>query len=157
METLSALLALCVGNLPVTDGFMNPLIKRQYVLFVVSLNKLLNQQLSCWWFEWRWHSCDIIVMIWSWKYSVSIMIIWRFFFLQNKHNGLPMACQWWGDTGPRFTDGSFLAIQIRWKFRFILTSALIQWWLQNFVHGTTAVLSWHVQKFVAIWWPVAEL
>ena len=22
---------------------------------------------------------------------------------------------------------------------------------------TTAVLSWHVQKFVAIWWPVIEL
>ena len=27
----------------------------------------------------------------------------------------------------------------------------------NFVHGTTAVLSWHVQKFVAIWWPTTEL
>ena len=25
--------------------------------------------------------------------------------------------------------------------------------LQNFVHDTTAMLSWRVQKFVAIWWP----
>ena len=34
-------------------------------------------------------------------------------------------------------------------------SALIQiiedWSLQNFAHATTAVLSWHVQKFVASW------
>ena len=51
----------------------------------------------------------------------------------------------------------FIAIQIRWKFRFTFTSILIQRSLQNFVHGTTAVLSWHVQKFVAIWWLATEL
>ena len=60
-------------------------------------------------------------------------------------------------TGPRFTNGFSIAIQIRWKFRFTLISILIQWSLQNFVHGTTAVLSWHVQTFVAIWWPATEL
>ena len=38
-----------------------------------------------------------------------------------------------------------------------LTLILIQWSLQNFVHDTTAVLSWHVQIFVAIWWPDTEL
>ena len=57
----------------------------------------------------------------------------------------------------RFTNGFSIAIQIRWKFRFTLTSIMIQWSLQNFVHGTTAVLSWHVQKFVAIRWPTTEL
>ena len=60
-------------------------------------------------------------------------------------------------SGPRFTNGFSIAIQIRWKFRFTLISILIKWSLQNFVHGTTAVLSWHVQKFVAIWWPAMEL
>ena len=59
--------------------------------------------------------------------------------------------------GPRFTNGFSIAIQIRWKFRITLISILIQLSLQNFVHGTTAVLSWHVQKFVAIWWPATEL
>ena len=59
--------------------------------------------------------------------------------------------------GPRFTNGFSIAIQIRWKFRFTLISILMQWSLQNFVHGTTAVLSWHVQEFVAIWWPAMEL
>ena len=59
--------------------------------------------------------------------------------------------------GARFTNVFSIAIQIRWKFRFTLTSILIQWSLQTFVHGTTAVLSWHVQKFVAIWWPATEL
>ena len=29
--------------------------------------------------------------------------------------------------------------------------------LQNFVHDTTAVLSWHVQKLVAIWWQTMEI
>ena len=67
----------------------------------------------------------------------------------------PRYMRWW--TGPRFTNGFSIAIQIRWKFRFTLTSILIQWLLQNFVHGTTAVLSWHVQNFVAIWWPATEL
>ena len=52
--------------------------------------------------------------------------------------------------GARFTNGFSIAIQIRWKFRFTITSILLQWSLQNFVHGTTAVLSWHVQKIVAI-------
>ena len=38
-----------------------------------------------------------------------------------------------------------------------LTLILIQWSRQNFVHGMTAVLSWHVQIFVVIWWPDTEL
>ena len=59
--------------------------------------------------------------------------------------------------GARFTKGFSIAIQIRLKFRFTITSILIQWSLQNFVHGTTALLSWHVQKCVAIWWPATEL
>ena len=54
--------------------------------------------------------------------------------------------------GPRFTNVFFIAIQIRWKFRFTLTSTLIPWSLQNCVHGTTAV-----QKCFAIWWPATEL
>ena len=60
-------------------------------------------------------------------------------------------------TGPRFTNGFSIEIQIWWKFRFTLTPILIQWSLQNFVHGTRAVLSWQVQQFVAIWWPATEL
>ena len=59
--------------------------------------------------------------------------------------------------GAHFTNVFSISIQIRWKFRFILTSILIKWSLQNFVHGTTAVLSWHVQKFVVISRPATEL
>ena len=51
-------------------------------------------------------------------------------------------------TGPHSTNGFSIAIQIRWKFRFTLISIQIQWLLQNFVHGTTAVLSLHVQKLL---------
>ena len=59
--------------------------------------------------------------------------------------------------GTRFTSSFSIAIQIWWKFRFTLTSILIQWSQQNFVHGTTAVLSWHEQRNVAIWWAATEL
>ena len=34
-------------------------------------------------------------------------------------------------SGARFTNGFSIAIRIRWKFRFTLTSILIQWSLQN--------------------------
>ena len=40
--------------------------------------------------------------------------------------------------GPRFINGSFIAFQIRWKFRFILTSILTKRSLHNFVHDTAA-------------------
>ena len=59
--------------------------------------------------------------------------------------------------GSCFTNSFPIAIQIRWKFCFTLTLTLAQWSLQIFVQGTTAVLSWHVQKFVAIGCPTTEL
>ena len=56
-----------------------------------------------------------------------------------------------------FANGFSIAIQIRWQFRFTLTSILTKISLHNFVHGTTTVLSWHVQKIVAIWGSAVEL
>ena len=57
----------------------------------------------------------------------------------------------------RFTNDFSIAIQIQWKFHFTLTLILTLRSLQNFAHDTTAGLSWHVQKFVAIWWQTTEL
>ena len=56
--------------------------------------------------------------------------------------------------GPRFTNGFFITIQIRWKVPFAFTSIPTQRSLQNFVH---AVLSWHLKNFVTIRWPGIEL
>ena len=50
-----------------------------------------------------------------------------------------------------FTSTFFIVIEIRWKFHFALNSVLRKGSLQNFAHATTAVLSWHVLKFVVIW------
>ena len=61
------------------------------------------------------------------------------------------------EPGARFTNGFSIAIRNRWRFRVTPNSILIQWLIQNCVHGTTAVLSWHVQKFVAILLPATEL
>ena len=46
----------------------------------------------------------------------------------------------------------FITIQIQRKFPLALIQILIKWSPQNFAHAMTAVLSWHVQKFVVIWW-----
>ena len=65
METFSALLALCVGNSPVTREFpsQRPVTRSFDVFFDLRLNKRLNKQSGGWWFEtlfrplWR-HSND---------------------------------------------------------------------------------------------------
>ena len=43
---------------------------------------------------------------------------------------------------PRFTNGFSIAIQIRWKFRFTLTSILIQWLPQLCCRGMCKKLLW---------------
>ena len=49
-----------------------------------------------------------------------------------------------------------IVLQIRWQFRFALTSTLTKWYLTNFAYGTTSVLSWHMQNSVVIWWPIIK-
>ena len=66
METVSALLALCAGNSPVTGEFpsQRPVTRNFNVFFDRRLNKRLNKQSRVWWFEtpsrssWR-HSNDV--------------------------------------------------------------------------------------------------
>ena len=64
METFFALLSLCAGNPPATDGFppKGPVIRSFDVLFDVDLYKLVKQTV-----EWLlicsyWRSFDVIVM-----------------------------------------------------------------------------------------------
>ena len=63
-------------------------------------------------------------------------------------------------TGPHFIDNFPITIQNPWKFHFALIWILMNRSLQNFAHATTAltaVLLWHVQKFVVISQPVIWL
>ena len=66
MEALSALLALCAGNSPVTGEFsaQGPVTRSFDVLFDLHLNKRLSKQSWGWWFEtpWRslWRQCNVI-------------------------------------------------------------------------------------------------
>ena len=63
METFS-LLALCEINPPVTSGFpsQKPVTQSFGVLFGGRLNKRLNQQWMCQWFETPWCPRDVTVM-----------------------------------------------------------------------------------------------
>ena len=58
METFSALLALCEGNLPFVRGFssQSPVTRSFGVFFDLCLNKRLRKQSRCWWFEMPWCS-----------------------------------------------------------------------------------------------------
>ena len=60
-------------------------------------------------------------------------------------------------SGAHFTNDFSIAFQIRWKFHAALIASLLKWSLWNFVHGTIAMLSWHVQNLVAISYPSVEL
>ena len=99
---------------------------------------------------------------------------WLYNFHNAKHNKIctyfmrqtlfPISCSfalWRG--GPRLEITlvllgiSSVIIQIWWKSHFVFTKILMGWSLQNFAHAMTAVLSWHVQKFVVIWWSEMEL
>ena len=62
------LMALYEGNPPVRDGriplgMARVLLRSFGVVFVVCLNKLLNKQLMCRWFETPWRPRDITVMV----------------------------------------------------------------------------------------------
>ena len=58
METLSALLALCAGNSPITGEFpsQRPVTRNLDVFFDLRLNKRLSKQSWVWWFETPWRS-----------------------------------------------------------------------------------------------------
>ena len=64
METFSALLAICVGNSPVTGEFpaQRPVTRSFRVFFNLRLNKPSSKQLWGWWFETLSPHYDIIVM-----------------------------------------------------------------------------------------------
>ena len=64
METLSALLVLCVGNSPVTGEFpsQRPVTRGFDVFFNPCMNKRLSKQSRRWWVEtpsrWSWRHCN---------------------------------------------------------------------------------------------------
>ena len=80
METFSALLAICVGNSPVTGEFptQRPVTRSFDVFFDLRLNKRLSKHSWGWWFEtlsrplWRHYSDSCYNMI-----SCSIMVWYK--------------------------------------------------------------------------------
>ena len=72
METFSALLALCAGNLPVSGEFpAQRSVTRSFdVFFDLCLNRRLSKQSWGWWFEKLssplWRHCNALAWPWSW-------------------------------------------------------------------------------------------
>ena len=67
LRTLSALLALCEGNLPASGSpHKGPVTRKFDISFNVELNKLLNKHCSCQWFEFPWfiwHHCNVLASL----------------------------------------------------------------------------------------------
>ena len=64
METITALLAICAGNSPVTGEFpaQRPVTRSFDVFFDLRLNKLLSKQPWGWWFERHRTQYDVSVI-----------------------------------------------------------------------------------------------
>ena len=87
MEPFSTLLAICVGNSPVTgEGHyffpvQRPMMRSFDVFFDLSLNNQLNKQSGGWWFEMPscplWCHCNVIVgnILWRMVYDMRMEIL----------------------------------------------------------------------------------
>ena len=90
METFSALLALCVGNSPVTGEFpvQRPVTRSFGVVFDLRLNKRLSKQSWGWWFEkqsrpWWRHRNGYVILTTLRKISFFMMLKGPFMPIQS--------------------------------------------------------------------------
>ena len=67
------------------------------------------------------------------------------------------SCYYAHSPGAHFTNYFSVIIQNPLKFHSAIIQVLMKWLLWNFAHDTTAKLLWHVQNFVAMWYPMMEL
>ena len=80
MEAFSVLLALCVGNSPVTA--QRPVMRSFDVFFDLCLNKRLSKQLWGWWFEKPpcslWHHCNgkLCIRLMKPLWVCTFVIVW---------------------------------------------------------------------------------
>ena len=110
METFSALLALCVGNSPVTGEFptQRPVTRSFDVIFDLRLNKLLSKQSRSWWFDTPSH------LLWLSHY-------WNIDMDEKLHSIVSCTCdymseiqfcQWWTlGTSGRFYSRKFYVLR----------------------------------------------
>ena len=91
------------------------------------------------------------------SYVKLVNISIRSLILHTRHDNWAVAesVNFW--PGAHFTNDFSIVIQMRWKFHSSLIQVVSMWSLSHFAHGTTAVLSLHVQNFVAIRHTTMEL
>ena len=117
METFSALLALCVGNSPVTGEFpsQRPVTRSFDVYFALHLNKRLSKQSCGWWFEtpWRplWRHCNgFCPNLGSFLWRFEQLSLRRFFIrcrlqpLSLSRNAIFSRLDFWTASSPRYQD-----------------------------------------------------
>ena len=97
------------------------------------------------WYKDDW--CIICLLSWYWSFINKYRHIYIPLWLQPKI----------GCPGTHFMNDFFIVIQIRRKFHLDLIQVVGKWSLWSFAHITTALLSWNVQNYVAIWYPKMEL
>ena len=90
MKQLSALLALCEVNPPVTGGFPSQSASNVdlWCFLNISQNKLLNKHLSCQWSAMTWHSKPLTRCGLSMAYDIRNLVI-----IDSDHSWSPYWCQ----------------------------------------------------------------
>ena len=90
MKTMSALLAICAGNSPVTGEFpaQRPVTRSFEVFFGLRLNKRLNKQSWAWWFDTPscplWRHCNGLHRIIGYQANIPAMAArWHAHFCVN--------------------------------------------------------------------------
>ena len=127
METFSALLAICAGNSPVTGEFhaQRPVTQSFDVFFDLCLNKRLSKQSWGWWFETPsrslWRHCNERLLKASFNVPATTRTTTLTTFL--------VLCSWFYRMryGAYFLNDVSIAIQIQWKFRFVLIEIPVNW------------------------------
>ena len=93
---------------------------------------------------------------WCGALMLSLIFNWTNGWVNNKDAGDLRRYRAHYDVTVMINDFSIL-IQIQQLFHSIFAQVVGKWLLQNFAHGKTAVLSWHVQIFVTIQYPIMGL
>ena len=89
-----------------SSGPRNSSVELPFCFFVVNLNKLLNKQFSCWWYEMRLYSCGITVMLWSSSIPKSSLSLFELMII-NKSD----------DQSYSYFKHSYISLFLNWKWK----------------------------------------
>ena len=113
---------------------------------------LISVQLDRKWFAWVWTSLVHWVHMYTRKRPCLPWLHCEYIRWWRQYFTTRLSLQKGGPFPERFSHRNPISMKIQ-----SVHQVVMGWSLWNFAHGTTAVLSWHVQNYVEIWYSTMEL